>query len=66
MKLPKLYADSSGFTEDILDRTARSSRRGDGVLIAVTSSLTSERTHSYIRNEIEFLLHVHIFNLALI
>jgi len=68
MKLPKLYAESSAFTSDILAftetwlkpeisdsevlsnnckayRTDRSSRRGGGGLIAVTTSLTSERIH---------------------
>jgi len=78
IKLPKLYADSSAFTADILAftetwlkpeisvnevlsnnfnayRTDRSSRRGGGVLIAVSTSLTSERIHSDTPNEIEFV-----------
>jgi len=45
MKLPKLYADSSD----------RSSRSGGGVLIAVSTSLTSERIYSDTPNEIEFV-----------
>jgi len=36
-------------------RTDRSSRRGGGVLIAVSTSLTSERIHSDTPNEIEFV-----------
>jgi len=86
MKLPKPYADSSAFTEDILAFTEtwlKFCQRAlmpigpiapHVVLIAVTSSLTSEKIHSDIPNDIKFvsvkvslfLLHVPIFHRALI
>jgi len=76
MKLPKLYVDSSAFSEDILAftetwmkteisnsevlskntyRSDRYPRRGSGVLVAVTSTLTSERIYFLNPNDIEFV-----------